>query len=55
MRYIVEERKLDKDHVCWPNQTLFYIIDVFTGQRSLGCYTNLETAQERARMKNNAT
>ena len=44
MRYSVVEVTLDKDHPQFPNQTLFYLWDGFKKQRSLGCYTNRETA-----------
>jgi hypothetical protein len=51
MRFIVESVKLDKTHPLWPDETVYYFVEVLTGKRSLGCYTTVETALEMAKRR----
>lgn len=54
MRYIVHEKKIDKDHpYLKPEQTLFYLWDTFKRELSFGCYTNIDIANYWCRKKNN--
>ena len=46
MRYLIEQKKLDKDHPLWPGETLFYINDRKRKTLLWGCYTTIERASD---------
>jgi hypothetical protein len=53
MKYTIVSVKLDKLHPQWPEETVYYIEDMW-GKRSLGCYTSMDAARKMAekRVKN---
>jgi len=45
-KYVIKSKVVEKDHPYLKvGQELFYLYNTFNGQRSMGCYTNLETAR----------
>jgi len=51
MRYIIRQEKLDDKHPLWAKQIVYYLQDMFTRKRSLGCYTSREAAQTALKKK----
>lgn len=54
IRYIVIDIKPDPHHPNWPNEQLFKIKDLKTGNILYGCYTKREIAESIAVSKNEA-
>lgn len=52
MRYIVITEDTPKDHPMFPNERLYKIKDLKTGEKSMGAYKKLSLAEEVCREKN---
>ena len=52
MRYIVQDMVLDKNHIKFPNRTVYYLLDLQTRRLSLSYHLEYDAAKEVADRKN---
>jgi len=46
VRYNIQRFKLAENHPLWAGETVYKIVDTYTGYIPLSCYTSLEAAEK---------
>jgi len=52
MRYLVQDVVLDKNHIKYPNRTVYYLLDLQTRRLSAAYHLTYDRAKEIADRKN---